>query len=300
MRRTPVHRTGAPRGGWLALGLSLAVHALVFGLLYALPAGNLHADRPLPVETVVLVSEHDQDAEPAATALAQAAEPPAVPDVPPTTAVQPITLPDPLLAPAPEFSPAGPPTGAQPGGGQAGSGGGPGGPVFFQVAAQGGSVVYVIDRSVSMGLNDGLAAAKRELLASLDGLPESARFQVIYYNRCAEPVVGGHAELVPATAENKRLAALALAGVRAAGSTKHLEALGLALSLGPDVIFWVTDADDLTPEDVRAVTGWNQGRSAIHAIELSDRGRADPDGPLGLLARYNRGSYKVVAPAAGD
>ena len=51
-----------------------------------------------------------------------------------------------------------------------------------------------------MGLNGGLAAARRELLASLARLPADCRFQVILYNRFAEPLpLGGGGALVPAT-----------------------------------------------------------------------------------------------------
>src|SRR5262249_3744008 len=52
---------------------------------------------------------------------------------------------------------------------------------FFQVSTQAQSVVYVIDRSGSMGNGGRMALARRELLASLDRLPVSARFQIIPY-----------------------------------------------------------------------------------------------------------------------
>jgi hypothetical protein len=48
------------------------------------------------------------------------------------------------------------------------------------------------------------------------------------------------------------------------------------------------------------VTAWNQGRTAIHAIELSSQDPAGPDTPLRRLAEYNRGTYSVVAPVAGE
>jgi hypothetical protein len=173
--------------------------------------------------------------------------------------------------------------------------------VLFQVAARGNSVVYVLDCSVSMWENDSLAAAKRELRASLTRLPESARFQVICYNSDAAPLrIDGRTDLVPAVADNKSAAAQALEGVRPAGSTRHVEALRRALALEPDVIFWVTDAVELTDEQVRTVTTWNSGRTAIYAIELSSREPTAAETPLSRLARYNRGTYRVVAPAGGN
>jgi hypothetical protein len=166
---------------------------------------------------------------------------------------------------------------------------------FFQIATQGKAIVYVIDRSASMGLNGGLAKAKRELLASLERLPSSSRFQIIAYNRSAEPLrINGESGLVLATPENKRCVALLLAGMEAEGSTQHLPALRRALALGPDVIFFLTDADDLRTEHIRAITSLNHGRSIIHAIDLGRPLGAYGDLPLYALALDNGGRYQSV------
>src|SRR5205823_205188 len=61
-------------------------------------------------------------------------------------------------------------------------------PCFFRTAMRGQSVVYVIDRSLSMGLSGALGAAKREVIRSIETLPDTMRFQVIFYNRRAEPL----------------------------------------------------------------------------------------------------------------
>ena len=45
--------------------------------------------------------------------------------------------------------------------------------------------------------------------------------------------------------------------------------LAAALRLQPDVIFFVTDADDLTETQVLDVTKWNAGKVVIHTIELN-------------------------------
>src|SRR5439155_12461146 len=126
---------------------------------------------------------------------------------------------------------------------------------FFQIATQGQAIVYVVDRSGSMALNGCFAAAKRELLASLERLPSSVRFQVIAYNRVAEPLrINGHSSLVVASPENKRYVALALEEIHAEGSTQHVGALKRALALGPDVIFFLTDADGLRPDEIQAIS----------------------------------------------
>jgi hypothetical protein len=166
---------------------------------------------------------------------------------------------------------------------------------FFQIGTQAKAIVYVIDRSGSMGLNGCLATAKRELRASLERLPSTTRFQIIAYNRCAEPLrIDGQSALVFATPENKRRVALLLKDIEAEGDTYHLPALKRALGLRPDVIFLLTDAAGLRPEQIQAITAQNQGQTVIHAIELGRAPGLQGDLPLYALAQQNQGVYKCV------
>lgn len=187
-----------------------------------------------------------------------------------------------------------------PAGGVPGTAGhsGTGSATFFQIPVEGRSVVFVIDRSSSMSLQGRWTAARRELLASLDRLPATARFQILVFNSRVEPFrLAGADCLVPATAENKARAAAFLQSLPPEGGTAHLPAFRSALALEPDQVFFLTDADDLKAEEVRLVTQLNRGRTAIHTVEmtLAHRGRADM--PLQVLARTNRGSYRAVAVA---
>jgi hypothetical protein len=218
------------------------------------------------------------------------AEPAPPPAAPPAT--QQFIKPPP--GPAPPAAPSGGPgETAHPG--HSGTPAGHGGPTtaFFHIATPAKTIVYVIDRSTSMGLHGTLPVAQRELTASLELLPPDAHFQVICYNRTAEPLGGGADDLLAATAENKRQVAAAVNSLQAEGGTEHLRALQRALLLRPEVIFFLTDADDLKPEEVRTVIRLNQGRTAIHAIELSDTARHQDDNMLYLLARLNRGLYRA-------
>jgi hypothetical protein len=83
----------------------------------------------------------------------------------------------------------------------------------------------------------------------------------------------------------------------AAGGTDHVQALCRGLALHPDVLFFVTDADDLPLEKIDYISRCNRG-TAIHAIELSRRRNPRPAGPLAQLARGNGGTYRQVS--AGD
>jgi hypothetical protein len=151
----------------------------------------------------------------------------------------------------------------------------------------------VIDRSMSMGRHGAFDAARRELLASLKRLPEHVRFQVIVYNRTAETLVPGGG-LVEATAEIKRHTATHIESLCAEGGTSHLPALRRAVHLTPEVIYFLTDADDLNPKEQQEVTNLNRGRCSIHVIELNTSHQGRPGMPLQELARTNRGTYRAI------
>ncbi len=188
----------------------------------------------------------------------------------------------------------GPPGNGQ-GVGSSGIPGGNGG-TFFNVAVRGQRVVYVIDRSSSMGKRGALDIARRELLASLQALPADASFQVIVYNSTAQPLMAGLPGWLRATPENRQLAAQALARLDATGGTVHHLALPMALALRPNMIFFLTDADDLSPWYLDEITRQNQShcRAAIHVIELNIGNRGRPDMPLQAFARQNQGRYQAV------
>jgi hypothetical protein len=172
-----------------------------------------------------------------------------------------------------------------------GTGGGTRGmPRFFGTPVEAQRVVFVIDRSLSMGPSGALAVAQAQLLGCLHALPPKTRFQVVLYNVSAEALPSLDPDgLLPADGETLvRIEAL-LRGVLAEGNTDHVRALRCGLALAPDVLFLVTDADDLTPQQVGEVTRLNQGHTAIHAIDVDDRHRGAE--MLGQLARANRGNY---------
>lgn len=161
--------------------------------------------------------------------------------------------------------------------------------VFFGVPAAGRSVVFVIDRSASMGLAGRLDRAVRETAASLRQLSADVRFAVIAYDRTAEPL--GRGGLVLAKPSAIEAALVELSQLTAQGGTDHRRALRAALALGPDVIYFLTDEDELSPADVVAVTAANRGRTAIHAVCLSN-----PAGRTALaeLAHRNGGTFHAV------
>lgn len=280
--------------GALALAASLALHALLVCALQQFPgaAATGSAEAP-PAVTMLMYGE--ESAEEAQEPHVQAPPTP-VETVKPTgtVGVSPHIVLDPIPLNTGQvgFSPMPIGPGAV-GAGKIGSDA-EGTTSFFGLKAQGQRVVFVIDRSASMGLHGALATATRELLASVEQLPADALFQVIVYHRQAEPILPGSPVWLSASADVKRRVGEAMETLRAEGSTDHLPALRRALGQHPDVIFFLTDADDLTPEQQREISRLNRGQAIIHTIELTLANQRRPDMPMQVLARENRGRYQAV------
>jgi hypothetical protein len=282
---------------WRAGGLSMALHVAALVVFLQLPAPSGAPPGPLIVETIKLA-----DDEPLTMTLTLAEErpAPALPAPTPPAAepsasdIKPPVQPS-VSKPAANGGHAAPATpgslaGRTPSGNRVGTS-------FFQVGTQARSVVYVLDRSVSMGLNGTLDIVKRELLSSLSKLPADARFQVVFYNRQVEPLrIGADSGLHPVNADMVARLNRELSELRAEGGTEHLPALRAALALQPDAIYFLTDAGDLGPDTVRAVTQLNRGNTPIHVIELvRSRQWQAAASPLYKLAQTNRGAYQALA-----
>jgi VWA domain-containing protein len=167
----------------------------------------------------------------------------------------------------------------------------------FGVRGRGSRFVYVFDRSSSME-GAPLAAAKRELIASLHSLQANHQFQIIFYNE--EPHVmpdfrGRASAMVFANEPGKRLAANFVGSVSPHGSTDHLRALRTALAMRPDVIFLLTDASEpqLSAAELATIRRLNE-RTTISAIEFG-LGSASPQyNFLQQLAAQNGGQHTYV------
>ena len=167
----------------------------------------------------------------------------------------------------------------------------------FGVKGTGSRFVYVFDRSASMEDLGGkpLRAAKRQLLESLDSLGELHQFQIIFYNNDTKMFRGdrGAANLAFANELNKSRAQRFVTSIRGEGGTDHVSALKLALSLGPDVVFLLTDAEGgFTTADLIDIGGWNRSGAVINAIQFGiGNGRGNTENSLRAVARESRGQY---------
>lgn len=167
----------------------------------------------------------------------------------------------------------------------------------FGVEGEGSKFVYVFDRSGSMSFPAGrpLAAAKSELNASLNSLDRIHQFQIIFFNH-AEPRIfnptGRKNALVFASDVNRQAAGRFVASITADGGTHPEAALALAVKMRPDVIFFLTDGEDLDFAMIDRITRINRGAS-INAIQFGSAAKAS-NRLLVELARRNGGSYVYV------
>jgi hypothetical protein len=169
----------------------------------------------------------------------------------------------------------------------------------FGVSGVGYKFVYVFDRSGSMDGHGGapLAAAKSELIHSLQELDKVHQFQIVFYNEHPRvfTLSGNDGRLAFGTRQNKRLAERFIMGITADGATQHEEAILLALAMDPDVIFFLTDADEpsLSPRQLAHIARRNNGTS-INTIEFGYGPQGNSDNFLAWLARQNGGRHVYV------
>jgi len=167
----------------------------------------------------------------------------------------------------------------------------------FGVEGVGTKFVYLFDRSVSM---DGplLAAAKEQLIASLQSLESVHQFQIIFFNYQVQlwDMTGGQNRIAFATDRNKQLARQFVRSITAMGGTLRLEALRRAIAMRPDVIFFLTDVDNPMAADDLAISirQAHRNSTAIHTIEFGFSAAQSRENFLIQLARETGGQYDYV------
>ncbi len=173
---------------------------------------------------------------------------------------------------------------------------------IFGAEGTGNKFVYLFDRSASMEGYQGrpLAAAKSQLISSLDDLQSTHQFQIVFYNErptVFNPTAPRPPRMLFGDSATKRLAQNFVRGIVAAGGTRHMEALKLAIGMSPDVIFFLTDAAEpqLSLSQLDEIRRRNaRVGAAIHTIEFgvgSARGNLNF---LMRLAQQNGGHYVYV------
>lgn len=129
---------------------------------------------------------------------------------------------------------------------------------FGDVHGSGRKFVYVLDRSDSMSWKSG-APMRRAIsdavnsVNSLDPQQGVNKFQIVVYNHDVEIFEQG-TSLIDVNASNKARAVRYLRSLVATGGTDPEKALEIGIKLRPDVVFFLTDADEeLTPHTLATI-----------------------------------------------
>ncbi len=167
---------------------------------------------------------------------------------------------------------------------------------FFNIEDKGRRFVYVLDRSGSMDRHGAIFVAKEELRASIATLDATQLFQIMFYSTTvAEMRVGrDKRKLYAATEVNRTMARQFINGIEPDGGTNHMPALRAAMKYDPEVIFFLTDADEpqLSAADLNDIRKLNRGRAKIHCIEFGNGPELSVDSFPKKLARQNEGMYR--------
>jgi hypothetical protein len=159
-------------------------------------------------------------------------------------------------------------------------------------------LVFVLDTSGSM-LGQRLAAAKRELVRAIAGLPSHTHFSIVIFNGT---VTTWQKQLVPASADWKDAATNYVNVQEAHSHTASYDALETAFQFDTEAIYFLSDGEPrggkiVAPVDiVAAITEINKTRRiSLYTIGI---GAGIPGGPLDsflkTLAEQNLGLYRRV------
>ncbi len=174
--------------------------------------------------------------------------------------------------------------------------GGDGNTSFMNITGVGQTFVYVIDISASMD-EKRLKLAQSQLKASLRLLQPGQKFAVILYNETTQrlkPSRRPPSDLYAASDLNKRLFEAAIDRIQSSLGTDHKPALIEALSIKPDVVYFLTDgADELSPAALREIYG-AAGKTTIHVIQFGDGTLTTRETTwLEKLARQTNGEFRM-------
>lgn len=182
------------------------------------------------------------------------------------------------------------------GGGDGGGGllgGGAGGTSFFGISSKGNRFAYIVDRSMSMAEDSRLEVLKRELVRSIDSLPDYASFCVIFFSsdllipEMQDGWMRARGNLITRFAQW-------LANVSPSGGTVPGPAFinVLSMPVRPDVIFFMTDGEitNFTPEEVAGLN--RRGKHVvINTIAFGEPGSQEL---LKQIARESGGTFRFV------
>lgn len=162
---------------------------------------------------------------------------------------------------------------------------------FFGIGGFGGSFVYVVDVSGSMGERRKYQRARDELLRSIEQLSDEQTYFVVFYNDGWYPMDAEGP--VRATRRQVERTRRWVERTRPGGGTYPLPALLFALSLEPDAIYFLSDGkfDASAIETLRQENPPSAGQIPIHTIAFVSR---EALGIMRTIARNSGGEFRFV------
>ena len=137
---------------------------------------------------------------------------------------------------------------------------------FFGIRAQGKTFLYVVDCSGSMGNDDRLIRAKREIRRSIGAMRFPQRFQIIFYNDRAFSMPGGVPQGIDYASKTQLSQWLNL--IDADGATDPRGAMAQALAQNPDAVFLLSDGE-FPKGVVESIAKKNPKKVPIHCVDFS-------------------------------
>ncbi len=158
---------------------------------------------------------------------------------------------------------------------------------FFGLSDSGSSFVYVIDHSGSME-GEKISAALRELSRSVKALDNNVKFYLVFYSDTylAMPA----STLMSATQQNKARYLEWAGAITAQGGTNPIEAMQLAISLKPDVI-WLLSDGEFDPEAASTIKLANRRKIKINTLAF---GAGAGQAQLQQISSQNYGKFKFI------
>ena len=165
---------------------------------------------------------------------------------------------------------------------------------FFGAESQANRVVFVVDNSGSMQYGR-METTLVELERAVKRLSHSQSFYVVFFSDQAYPMFFPEPvhDLLPATRENKHRLSRWLPSVEMCLGGRLLDAVELAASLDPEVVYLLSDGDIRSPRVVERLTDPDAWEFPIHTLAMGARDENDA-GKMAAIAQANGGGYKFV------
>jgi len=170
---------------------------------------------------------------------------------------------------------------------------------FAGTSGTGKRIVFVIDASAAMGNGKQapLSHARKELEYSFNNLNATQRFQVVYFNEEANVLTNDDDDpMIPVSPSNLKQAYKFLAAIKGSGRGDPFVALCKAISLNPDLIFFLSDenAVQLRTDQIDQIRE-HSGGVPIHGVEIGNGMVSDEPTPIKTLATACRGQFQWIS-----